>query len=303
MIEKKSVIYALMSALLWSTVATAFKIGLKYASVEYLLLIAIGFSLIVFLVFNLKSGGRVLPDSIAKWLMSAAYGFLNPFLYYLVLFKAYSLLPAQEALTLNYTWTITIVIFSILILKQKIDLKSIISLLISLCGVIIIATHGNISDIKFSSTLGVLLGVGSSIIWGLFWTLSVKDKRKESEKLSQNFMFGFFYILIYNAIFGNYSEIGFELLSSGAYIGLFEMGITFILWHLALRYSSNSTIPANIILLSPFLSLFIISIVLGEKILISTWIGLVLIIFNYNFLQIYKAIKSSRQFKKSTKQI
>ncbi len=303
MIDKKSVIYALISALLWSTVATAFKIGLNYASVEYLLLIAIGFSLIVFLVFNLKSGGRVLPGSISKWLMSAAYGFLNPFLYYLVLFKAYSLLPAQEALTLNYTWTITIVIFSILILKQKIDLKSIVSLLISLCGVIIIATHGNISDIKFSSTLGVVLGVVSSIIWGLFWTLSVKDNRKESEKLSQNFMFGFIYILIYNSLFGNFSEIGYELLSSGAYIGLFEMGITFILWHLALRYSNNSTIPANIILLSPFLSLFIISIVLGEKILISTWIGLVLIIFNYNFLQIYKAIKSARKLKNNAKQI
>ena len=31
-------------------------------------------------------------------------GFLNPFLYYIILFKAYSLLPAQEALSLNYTW-------------------------------------------------------------------------------------------------------------------------------------------------------------------------------------------------------
>ena len=46
----------------------------------------------------------------AALVRAAALGFLNPFLYYVVLFKAYDLLPAQEAQPLNYTWAITLAI-------------------------------------------------------------------------------------------------------------------------------------------------------------------------------------------------
>ncbi|NJK98814.1 MAG: EamA family transporter, partial [Bacteroidales bacterium] len=47
-------------------------------------------------------------------------GFLNPLLYYLVLFKAYSLLPAQIAQPLNYTWPLILVILSIIFLSKNI---------------------------------------------------------------------------------------------------------------------------------------------------------------------------------------
>jgi drug/metabolite transporter (DMT)-like permease len=39
-----------------------------------------------------------------QWLLSAGLGFMNPFLYYVLLFRAYDLLPAQQAQPLNYTW-------------------------------------------------------------------------------------------------------------------------------------------------------------------------------------------------------
>lgn len=270
--------FAFSAAILWSTVASAFKIGLGFASVELLLLISVLFSNIVFIIFNLYEQGSFLPNNKKDWALSAVMGLMNPFAYYLILFKAYSLLPAQEALSLNYTWTITIVVFSILILKQKIGIRSIVSLLISLAGVIIIAVHGNFNDIHLSNTLGVCLGAGSSLIWGLYWTLSLKDKRRESEKLSHNFMFGLAYLILYNYFNHSIILLNYKMILSGAYIGFFEMGITFILWHLALKNAVNSSLPANIILLSPFLSLLIISIVLNEAIEISTWTGLCLII-------------------------
>jgi len=64
-------------------------------------------------------------------LASAVMGFFNPFLYYLVLFKAYELLEAQIAGTLNYTWPIVLVILSIFLLKQRISTWSIVAILIS----------------------------------------------------------------------------------------------------------------------------------------------------------------------------
>jgi uncharacterized membrane protein YwaF len=41
-----------------------------------------------------------------QYLNSAILGFLNPFFYYVILFKAYELLLAQEAQPLNQTWAV-----------------------------------------------------------------------------------------------------------------------------------------------------------------------------------------------------
>ena len=41
-------------------------------------------------------------------------GLVNPFLYYLVLFKAYDLLPAQEAQAINYTWALMLAFLSVI---------------------------------------------------------------------------------------------------------------------------------------------------------------------------------------------
>jgi uncharacterized membrane protein len=67
--------------------------------------------------FNL---GSIFKKSLPKSLL---LGLLNPFLYYLVLFKAYSLLQAQEAMVLNYTWPIMVSILAGIFLKHKLSLK------------------------------------------------------------------------------------------------------------------------------------------------------------------------------------
>ena len=64
--------------------------------------------------------GQAFSCSPKQYLRSAALGFLNPFLYYLVLFEAYDRLPAQEAQPLNYMWPIVVVILSVPLLKQPI---------------------------------------------------------------------------------------------------------------------------------------------------------------------------------------
>jgi drug/metabolite transporter (DMT)-like permease len=63
-----------------------------------------------------------------------------------------------------------------------------------------------------------------------------------------------------------------------AYIGLFELGITFLLWLKALKLSKTTAHVANLVYLAPFLSLVVISFVVGETILISTIIGLIFIV-------------------------
>jgi drug/metabolite transporter (DMT)-like permease len=61
-------------------------------------------------------------------------------------------------------------------------------------------------------------------------------------------------------------------------VGIFEMGITFVLWLSALKLSESTAKVGNLIFMSPFLSLVFIHFLVGEDILASTFIGLVLII-------------------------
>jgi drug/metabolite transporter (DMT)-like permease len=211
-------------------------------------------------------------------LRSAFLGLLNPFLYYLVLFKAYSILTAQEALTLNFAWPIMLVLLSIRLLKQKIRLRSVLAVVISFAGVLVIATRGDILGFRFTSLSGVLLAVGSSVIWALFWIYNVKGRGDEIVKLFLNFAFGSCFIFLSMLLFSRASIPSFKGILGAAYIGLFEMGITFVVWLKALKLSKTTAYVASLVYLVPFLSIVMIHFVVGEEILFSTVVGLILIV-------------------------
>jgi len=278
--QKKAYAYAIIVVLIWSTVASVFKISLRYLNYLQLLFYASLISLLILFIILIFQNKLSLLKTYSKkdYLHSAMLGLLNPFLYYIVLFKAYSLLSAQQAVSLNYTWAIQIVLLSVPLLKQKIGFKSVLAIIISYAGVLIISTQGDILALRVTNVYGVLLALGSAVIWALFWIYNIKDKRDEVVKLFLNFLFGFIFILI-AIVFSERLIIpkipGF---TSAVYIGLFEMGITFVLWLKALKLSKTTVQVSNLIYLTPFLSLFIINIMIGEKILISTIIGLILIV-------------------------
>jgi len=278
--QSKAYIFASLSVLCWSTVATAFKIALTELHYTNLLLISSAVSVITLLIILMfeKKFSLLKEQSFKQVLYSLLMGFLNPFLYYIILFKAYSLLPAQEALTLNYTWAIVVSLLSIPILKQKIKLSSFFALLISFSGVAVITTKGNLLDLKFENPEGVALALSSSLVWGLFWVLSIKDSRDGTIKLFMNFVFGLIFILIHNISMNTIQIPSLKGFIAASYVGLFEMGITFVFWLKALKYSDTTVKISNLVFLSPFLSLFFISSVLKEQIFFSSFVGLLLII-------------------------
>lgn len=285
--QSKAYLYALCAVLLWSTVATAFKLGLKILSPLYLILAASAVSLIIFFLMVLIQGKlkEVFTVSLPGLGKSALLGALNPFAYYLILFKAYSLLPAQVAQPLNMIWPITLALLSALLLKQKITLRNIVAILISFTGVIFISSQGSFSGLANTNVTGALLAVGSSIVWSLFWILSVMDKRDKILKLFWNFVFGFAYLLITAVVFTDFHIPEMKGLAAASYIGMFELGITFVLWTKAMHLSENNAKTGTLTFLSPFLSLIFIHFILGETIYVTTFIGLAFIISGIWFQQ------------------
>jgi drug/metabolite transporter (DMT)-like permease len=285
--QSKAYLYALCAVLLWSTVATAFKLGLQKLSPLYLILTASVVSLIIFFLVILIQGKtrELFTVSLLGLGKSALLGALNPFAYYLILFEAYSLLPAQVAQPLNMVWPITLALLSALLLKQHITCRNIVAIFISFVGVIFISSQGSLSGLANTNITGALLAIGSSIIWSLFWVLSVLDKRNEIVKLFWNFVFGLIYLLITAFLFTDFNLPDLNDLPAAIYIGFFELGITFILWMKAMKLSENNAKTGNLTFLSPFLSLIFIHFILGETIYITTFIGLVFIISGIWFQQ------------------
>lgn len=269
-----------MVVLLWATAASAFKISLRHIDVLSLLFYASSVSTAVFFVHLTLSKKLNLLQTFSKsdYLYSALLGFLNPFLYYTILFKAYSLLPAQEAQPLNFIWPIMLVLLSIPLLGQTIGLKDILATLISFVGVLVISTRGDVLGLRFTNVTGVCLATGSSIIWALFWIYNVRDPRDQTVRMFLNFAFGSAVTFLWMLLFTDATIPSPKGLLGAAYVGLFEMGITFLLWLKALKLSKTTAHVTNLIYLVPFLSLVVISLAVGERILSSTVIGLFFIV-------------------------
>lgn len=280
---RKSYIYALSAILFWATVPTAFKISLRELSIIQMLTIASVTSAIALFIAVIAGGKLSLLTSPTQkeLLNSALLGLINPFIYYLILLKAYSLLPAQVAQPLNMIWPIILVFLSVPVLKQKIPARNFIALFISFAGVYVISSQGSLLSPGKSNPAGVLLATGSSIFWAFYFILNVKDRREESVKLFLNFLFGSVYLLITLIFTGEYNG-GFSLkgIAASIYIGLFEMGITFLLWLKALQTATSTDKVSNLVYLAPFLSLIFVHFILGERIFYTTMAGLLLIIFS-----------------------
>ncbi len=276
----KSILFSLSAVFLWSTVAAAFKLTLEGITFAQLLFYSSSASCVVLFIFVIFNEPNKFPQMFGKKYLAKniLMGAANPFLYYLVLFKAYSILPAQEAQPLNYTWPITISIFSVIFLNQKLCSRTIIGLISAFIGVVIIATRGDFYALKFHNLYGVILAVGSSIIWALYWIMNLLDKRSNSIKLFSAFFYGSIISAVYVFFFDSFFIAQTEYLAGAVYIGLFEMGITFFLWLKGLELSSNKSKTSTLAYMSPFVSLIFISTILNEKLFTSSILGLLFII-------------------------
>ncbi len=293
--QRKAYLYALGAVLIWSTVASAFKLSLRTLSPAHLLLYANLISVVLLgsILFCRQELGLALPKNRQEFLHSVGLGILNPFLYYLILFKAFDLLPAQEAQPLNYTWAITLSILAVPLLKQKLSLRDVVAILVSYSGVLVISTRGDLLGLNFTDPIGVALALGSTIVWALYWIFNVKDSRPPLAGLFMNFLCALPLILIYCILFTEMKAPDMTGFLGAAYIGCFEMGISFFLWLQALKYTASTARISSLIFISPFISLVLIHFLVGEEILAFTFYGLVLIVVGLILQQMFRNEEAS----------
>ena len=273
--QRKAVTCGLAAVALWATVASAFKLTLREATPIQLLFYAAMTSAIL-LVVILFARGETLPRKF--WLRAAIMGLVNPVAYYLLLFSAYHRLPAQEALAINYSWPLMLMVMACVVERRRPRSRDIIAGVICYAGIWCVATRGDVFSLRFTDPIGVGCALASTVAWAASWIASRSDPRPPVAGLAQNFIVAVPVLAVVLASSGCGFEVSAPVLCGSAYVGAFEMGVTFVLWLMALRHAENPAVIGNLSFLAPVASLFIIRLVVGEPLQTSTLVGLPLII-------------------------
>ncbi len=277
--DRRALLLGIAAVTLWSSAATAFKLALEHLQVLQLVTIATTVSAIC-LLGVVAWQGRLgsLPACFREApLYFLCMGLLSPLTYYLILLHAYSLLPAQQAQTINYTWAITLALLAVPVLGHRLAPKDWVAVALGYAGVVVIATEGNVLALRFSSVEGVLYALASTLVWAVFWLAGTRSRREPVVSLALYFL-----VALPPTWAACIALVGLPRGTAGlapaVYVGMFEMGFTFVIWATALRLSSSVSRVGNLIFLAPMLSLVFIASILKEPIHPATLVGLALIL-------------------------
>jgi drug/metabolite transporter (DMT)-like permease len=277
---RKAYLFAILAVLFWSTSPTAFKLALGTQSVYQLLT---GASLASTLVLGIivLSGKRRHALSRITWKdagFSALMGMLNPVAYYLILFRAYSILPAQVAQPLNMIWPIVLVLISIPVLQQKISWKSLMAMLLSFSGVVVVSMQDGTAGKDPENRLGVFLALSTSLIWAFYFLYNARGRTDPVVRLFLNFLFASVYLLAGGIFVSPFLPGSPEAWGTAVYVGIFEMGVTFVLWLMAIQAAPATDRISNLVYIAPFINLGLVHLILKEQIFGSTIFGILLLV-------------------------
>lgn len=278
--QQKAYCYGLGAVACWSTVATAFKLSLGYFDPAQLLLVAtITSSLLLLGILACLGKLPLLAQSIkAHPTYYLLLGLINPTLYYLVLFQAYDRLPAQQAQTLNYTWAITLTLLAVPFLGQRIRKQDWGAIILGYLGAMVIATRGDLLSLDFEDPLGVALALLSTLLWAGYWILNTRHQGDALVTLTLSFLVALPLVTLATGLWSDFQLLAWQGWVGAIYIGVFEMGIAFVLWLMAMRYAEHTARISNLIFISPFASLLLLYFLVGEEIYPATLVGLLMIV-------------------------
>ncbi len=276
---KKNYTFALITILIWATMATMVKLLLADIPNLEALAISSVFAFLFLLLLNIKKGKikEMKHYTVKQYGVMGGLGFLGLFLYSALYYYGIGELSSQEACILNYLWPMMIVFFSCLILKERMTVLKAVAMLCSFLGIVIL-TMGKTEITAGNTTLGMAACVLAAACYGLF---SVLNKKAD---LDQNITMMVIWLTVAVCSFAvgplleDWVPIrGMQWLGI-IWLGVVTDAVAYLLWALALKGAEDTAKIANLAYLTPFLSVVCSAIVLKEKIKLQALVALVLII-------------------------
>lgn len=293
---KKNYLFAVIAVCLWATMATVVKMLVAdFPSLETLAISA-AFAFVFLLVMNCKNGEirKMGQYGVRDYLLMAGLGFLGMFLYSALYYYGLSQLTSQEACILNYLWPIMLVVFSVIILKEKLTAAKGGAMFCSFLGIVILSTGGSAAS-EGNTVMGMAACVVAAACYGLYSVLNKKVNYNQNITM----MVVWFIVAVFSAVLGLLTE-EWRAVTGGQWLGFAWLGVgtnalAYLLWALALNGVKDTAKIANLAFLTPFLSLIVSAVVLKETIQLRAVVALVFIVGGILVQSFYDYAKERRK--------
>lgn len=275
----KPYICAFITIFFWGSTAAISSLVLDSISTLALVFYGSLVATIFLLVLNIVTGriGQVKEITGRDYANMFVVGMLGIFLYNVLLFFGMTRILVQQAFIINYLWPICIVIFSCIILKEKLTVIKCISMLASFAGVAVVATGGNFSNLGSLDFLGVLAACLAAVFYGLFSVLTIKIKYDKFVAMMVYYFFSTIVSAVALLATNTFIIPTASQIPGILWIGILVNGVAFTLWSIAIA-AGNTARLSNLAYLTPFVSLIWIYFLIGEPISMASVIGLLIII-------------------------
>lgn len=273
----RAYVYVFGAVAMWSTIATATK--LLVSGMETMLMLAFTclFATIVLLAYAIWKKAFKRKFHLKEILRMILIGSLGVFFNALFYYMGTARLSAQQALLINDTWPIMTILFSGVILKEKLTPSKVIAALFSFLGIVLAVTNGNLSSFQQLNTVGVICSLAAGFCYALFSLLLKEYHFDETVFMLLAFASGAAVAFLIVFLKGSFSVPPIRQLAGLVFNGVICNAAPYFCWALAMK-RGNTAVMANMIYLVPFGSLLITHFVLHEPITFFSITGLALIV-------------------------
>ena len=275
---KKAYIFAGISILLWSSVATVTKLLLGVMDSYQVLCVSSLFAFLALLGMNICTGNikKLRSFKCKDLLIVILIGLPGTFLYNVFLYLGTDKLLASQAFIINYLWPIMSVVFACILLKEKMTARKGIAFALSFLGVVTVA-GSDLMNFQAETALGMGLCVLAAVSYGVFTALNQKWHYDKPLSVMLACFSTFVLTLVINLFRGTQLQLdAFQVLGLG-WNGIFVMAVATTTWAIALD-SGKTAVVSNLAYITPFLSLVWTGLFLHEPISLWSVAGLVIII-------------------------
>ena len=275
----KNIFYSLGAVLVWSTLAPVAKMVLNDVPNFEVLFVGAIVAFLFLLVYNIANGSikTLKAYTPADFVKISGLGFVGMFMSNALYYYGISKMTSQEACIINYLWPIMIMIFSCIILREKITLMKVVAIVCSFLGIVILS-FDSIGGGGAEAVWGIIATSLNAVCYGIFSALNKKAAYNQNVAM----MVFWFVTAVSGATAGMLTET-WVMLDLKQLIGLVWLGIAvkalgYLLWAIGLEKAKDSGKVANLAYLTPFLSIIVAFFLLGEPIKMRALVALVFIV-------------------------
>jgi len=202
-----------------------------------------------------------------------------------VLFNIFQFLALERTTSTNVGListlnTISIAIFSFVFLKEKMNILQALSMLLSLFGVLLVLSKGNINLLfSFHFNVGDLWMLAAVCVWGIYSVCS-KWAMKTTSPLMSNLYSGIFGLLVllpFNLKDFTISNVNHSFILSLLYTGFISTVVCMVLWSIGIQ-KLGATTSGVFLNFNPIFTALLALLFLGENISWTQGIGGLIVI-------------------------